>query len=88
MNLMTGNKVRGFTQATIAANQAADWHRIGVGLGRFCITESIPASVVATALGVTKWTVYRWFSGECEPHRSHKKLIRTFIKRRQKRIKD
>lgn len=85
---MMASKARGFSQSTIAANQAADWHRLGVGLGRFCIERSIPASVVAGALGVTKWTVYRWFSGECEPHRSHKKLIRTFIKRRQKRIEE
>ena len=77
---MMASKARGFSQSTIAANQAADWHRLGVGLGRFCIERSIP--------GVTKWTVYRWFSGECEPHRSHKKLIRTFIKRRQKRIEE
>jgi hypothetical protein len=78
---------RGYNEATIRANRAASRSRIGVNLGRFCIEHSIPASVVAEKLGVTKWTVYRWFSGVCEPHKSHKKIIDSFIKRRQPRQK-
>lgn len=48
-------------------NSRASGAKLGVRLGRACIANDVPASVVANALGVTRQTVYNWFSGRSEP---------------------
>lgn len=47
-------------------NAAADQNLLGVQLGRFCISNSIPASKVAEELDVSKSVVYKWFVGRSD----------------------
>ena len=79
MTVNSAEGSRGYNPATVKTNRAANGHRIGVKLGRFCIKNGIPVEVAAHSLGVTKWTIYRWFSGASEPHRTHGRLIKKFI---------
>lgn len=36
----------------------------GVSLGRACIQAQLPIIHLARALGVSRWTVHKWFRGE------------------------
>lgn len=38
-----------------------------VALGRFCVTHNIPVKLIAGRVGVTRTTVYSWFTGERQP---------------------
>ena len=38
-----------------------------VELGQFCVTHNISVEDVATRIGVTRTTVYSWFTGERQP---------------------
>jgi len=42
----------------------ADPYRAGVALARACVEANLPAKYVASALGVTRMTVYSWFRGK------------------------
>ena len=49
------------------ANAKADTTNLGVLLGRYCIGRDISAVEIAAKIGVSKMTIYRWFTGEWEP---------------------
>lgn len=59
----------GYSQRLIVANRKADAKSSGVRLGRFCIAQDIPVTQVAGELGVSRATVYNWFTGDCSPTR-------------------
>ena len=73
------NMSYGYSQRLVAANEKADSALEGVRLGRFCIKHDIPVSVVAKALGVSRMTVYNWFSGVTAPKTSKLPTIKKFI---------
>ena len=47
--------------------EQADQKLPGVQLGALCIKMSIPAAQVAIHLGVSRQTVYSWFTGRFKP---------------------
>lgn len=51
-------------------NRAADQRRLGVALGRAAILLGVSVSSVASALGVSRQTVYNWFIGTYDPKSS------------------
>lgn len=57
----------GYSRKLVSANKQASATLKGVRLGRFCIKHDIPVSEVAKALGVSRMTVYNWFSGVTSP---------------------
>ena len=69
----------GYTQLVINKNKEADESKIGVQLGRICISKNVPAQVVANYFGVSRATIYMWFSGEKEPRDKRVKEIQGFI---------
>lgn len=60
----------GYSQRVIAANKSASKSLLGVALGRMCISMDVPVTEVASTLGVSRETVYNWFTGEYMPHPS------------------
>ena len=66
-------------------NKAADHRRLGVALGRAAIELGVSVSAVATALGVSRQTVYNWFVGSYDPKTSligdATKLLTSFRKK-------
>jgi predicted transcriptional regulator len=71
----------GYSQRLVERNKDADNKSVGVALGRVCIKKNVPVSTVATALGVTRATVYNWFTGLCKPHAKYYAEIQKLIKR-------
>lgn len=58
---------RGYSKRIIDVNAKADTTNLGVLLGRYCIGRDISAVEIAAKIGVSKMTIYRWFTGEWEP---------------------
>jgi len=70
---------RGYTLHLHGLNKRADGNNIGVRLGRLCIKKDISAAEVAEALGVTRATVYNWFTGGSSPLEETVPLIENYI---------
>lgn len=57
----------GYSARLIEANKQADVNLPGVKLGRICIKHDVPIAKVAMYLGVSRQTVYNWFTGVYSP---------------------
>lgn len=57
----------GYTTRLGSLNKLADGTMLGVKLGRVCIRKEVPVAQVAYQLGVSRQTVYNWFSGVHKP---------------------
>jgi predicted DNA-binding protein YlxM (UPF0122 family) len=73
--------LRGYSFRLVRANQAADTKKIGVQLGRYCIAKDIPVAEIAEKFDVSRMTIYSWFTGVAEPHRSKAEQIAAMLKR-------
>ena len=71
----------GYSARLIKANQDADKSLLGVRLGKMCIRGEVPVVVVAQDLGVTRQTVYNWFSGTSSPVGATAIKVEAFIKK-------
>lgn len=69
----------GYSQRVVDANKGASKTLLGVRLGRVCIAKDVPVTDVAETIGVSRETVYNWFSGIHEPHQSFHAVINSFI---------
>ena len=75
----------GYSQRIVEANRSAPEDLLGVALGRVCITKDVPVTRVAETIGVSRETIYNWFSGIYEPHPSLHLAINEFISYLNKR---
>jgi hypothetical protein len=57
----------GYSVHVVEGVRTADGKRLGVQLGRLCVSRDIPVSRVSLSLGVSRQTVYSWFLGKSEP---------------------
>jgi transposase len=48
-------------------------------LGRFCIEKDIPVRDVAEHFGVSRVTIYKWFTGEWHPRKLHIEKIEQVV---------
>jgi hypothetical protein len=62
---------RGYAWRVVSANKTANSRHPGVKLGRFCIERDISVRDIAKEFGVSRMTIYKWFTGEWHPRRSH-----------------
>lgn len=76
---LTMSDLRGFSYTTVKAIQAADARLVGVQLGRICVDRSIPAATIAEMLGVSRQTVYSWFTGRFSPTTEKAERIQALI---------
>ena len=72
---------RGYSLRVMRANEQADPSSIGVLLGRLCIKKEIPVVDVADFFGVSRMTIYSWFSGVGKPRKKHEEKIQTIIEK-------
>lgn len=72
---------RGYASRIIRANLDADVKSPGVKLGRFCIKQEYPVREVAEYFGVSRMTIYKWFTGEWIPRRVHEAKIVEMLKK-------
>ena len=71
----------GYSARLIKANQDADKSLLGVRLGKMCIREEVPVAAIAQDLGVSRQTIYNWFSGTSSPMGATAKKVEAFIKK-------
>jgi hypothetical protein len=71
---------RGYSRRVVSMNAGADQDLPGVKLGKFCMRRDIPVSFVSDYFGVSRMSVYKWFSGQWEPRKKHLEKIATFLK--------
>lgn len=64
---MTKTKSAGYSYKIVRALQDGDSRSLAVQLGRLCIQKDIPVHDVAANLGVSRQTVYAWFTGRFHP---------------------
>lgn len=69
----------GYSQGLIERNRQASDRKLGVRLGRACIEHQVPVTIVASEFGVTRQTVYNWFSGVSNPAEALLTRITTYI---------
>jgi transcriptional regulator with XRE-family HTH domain len=70
---------QGYSLRICNMNEKADPGSPGVRLGKLCIAQDIPVSVVAKAMGVSRATVYNWFSGVSAPQANAISRIESYI---------
>ena len=70
---------RGYSYSLVQAIQAADPTLLGVQLADYCLHHKIPVTVVARSLGVTRQTVYSWFTGTFRPRGEAIAKINSFM---------
>jgi len=71
--------LRGYSFALHLANLNADPRFIGVRLGRYCIKNNIPVVRVAEQFGVSRMTIYQWFTGQTQPRSSKVEKIEKYL---------
>lgn len=69
----------GYSLRICHMNDKADSVNPGVRLGRLCIAQDIPVSVVAKVMGVSRATVYNWFCGVSAPQANALSRIESYI---------
>lgn len=69
----------GYSLRLIERNRQASEKHLGVRLGRQCILHQVPVSTVAKEFGVTRQTVYNWFSGISTPADTLHTLILSYL---------
>lgn len=69
----------GYSLRIIELNRSADEELLGVTLGRACIRNNMPVSVLAERLGVSRQTVYNWFVGNSKPSQNTKTKIEALL---------
>jgi hypothetical protein len=72
--------LRGYSLILVKANRDADSRHIGVRLGKWCIRMNIPVSEVAQQFGVSRMTVYSWFTGTSRPRKDKVDQIEKLLK--------
>lgn len=72
--------MQGYTIRIAEAINNADGNLIGVKLGQLCIKHDVAVSKVARYLGVTRQTVYSWFTGKSQPQASYSDAVARLIR--------
>lgn len=72
---------RGYATRIVRANRDANADSLGVKLGRFCIANDYPVREVAEYFGVSRMTIYKWFTGDWIPRKAHAAQIEEMLKR-------
>jgi len=69
----------GYTYRIARLNKEADSKKLGVKLGKVCITEGISVVDLADKFNVSRQTIYNWFIGECEPKENKQESIKAYL---------
>lgn len=69
--MTTNKRDRGYSTRLVADVDAADPKLIWVRFAKLCIAKGVPVRDVAEKFGVTRATVYSWFTGRATPRGPH-----------------
>jgi hypothetical protein len=68
-----------YTVRMIERIRSADPMHPGVKLGRLCVTHNIPVRKVSGDLGVSRPTVYGWFTGKQYPNTKYMERVKDLL---------
>ena len=70
----------GYSQQLVKANKKASIKKLGVQLGRHCISRGSSVIEVAEHFKVSRTAVYAWFKGESDMRAEHHAIAVDFCK--------
>ena len=73
--------LRGYSTSFVAAIAHGQLSDLMFQFAHECVVREISVSAVAERLGVTRTTVYAWFTGKAEPRMRHQEKIRQILAR-------
>ena len=73
--------LRGYSTSFVAAIAHGQLSDLMFQFANECVVREISVSAVAERLGVTRTTVYAWFTGKAEPRMRHQEKIRQILAR-------
>lgn len=77
---------RGYSKRIVDANYKASTDSLGILLGRYCIQNDISASYIAGRFGVSRMTIYNWFTGKSEPRARYRTPIERYLREEAEKI--
>lgn len=69
-----------YSRKIVKRNSEADTSLLGVRLGRLCIENAVPVSIVAKRLDIAKPTIYDWFCGKVGVSKHLQKAVIDFCR--------
>ena len=78
---MTTKKARGYSTLFLSAIEEAGLDPLVRQFAEECIRRGIPIAAIASRLGVTRASVYNWFTGKAKPRRLQLAQIRKITAR-------
>lgn len=69
----------GYSLRVIELNKGADPKLLGVRLGKVCIKKRISVNDVAQQLGVSRQTIYNWFTGLNRPRPASVSSVEAYL---------
>ena len=74
---------RGYSTLFVRKVDEADQKDPVIQFAQECIKRGMPIISVASALGVSRATVYNWFTGVFRPHKRHQEVMLKLLNRWQ-----
>lgn len=71
--------LRGYSLRLVDAIKSANPRHPGVRLGKYCIAKGISVNQMAKYFGVSRMTVYTWFTGNGLPRKDKLELIEDLL---------
>lgn len=78
---MTKSDSRGYTVRLLREVEALDPTAVPTRFAKMCIERDIPVSDVAQKFGVTRASVYAWFTGTHQPRASIKQMMSDILEK-------
>jgi len=69
---------KGYSPKILKTVKNGDPDSFGVKFAKFCIAKKLSIDFVSKELGVTRMTLYRWFSG-CDIRKKNRDAIKQFM---------
>lgn len=73
--------MHGYTLLLADTIKRAPRNKLGVRLGRACLTANVSVVEVSNYFGVSRPTIYSWFTGRSNPRDRQEKAIEQYIKK-------
>ena len=75
------NGLRGYSTSFVRAIAESKLSDLVAQFAHHCVAREIPVAAVAERVGVTRVTVYAWFTGRSKPRAQHQEKIRQILAR-------
>lgn len=75
------NGLRGYSTSFVRAVANSELSDLMFQFAHECVAREIPVSAISERVGVTRATIYAWFTGRAEPRAQHQEKIRQILAR-------